>query len=97
MATYIMLVNYTEYGIRNIKDSPKRTEAVKKLAKKMGGAMERFYLTMGGPDIVAIFDFPNDETAAKFALTVGAGGAVRTTTLKAFNEAEYGKIVRSVK
>jgi uncharacterized protein with GYD domain len=97
MATYIMLVNYTEYGIRNIKDSPKRTEAVKKLAKKLGGKMERFYLTFGGPDIVAIFDFPDDETAARFALAVGAAGAVRTTTLKAFTEVEYRRIVGKLK
>jgi uncharacterized protein with GYD domain len=96
MATYISLINFTEQGIGDIKNAPKRTSAAKKLAASMRGKVKAIYLTMGGYDIVAISEFPNGEAAAKFALTLGAQGNVRTTTLTAFSEAEYRKIVSSL-
>jgi uncharacterized protein with GYD domain len=96
MATYISLVNYTDQGIRNIKDSPKRLAEVKKLAKAFGGNLKQFFLTMGGYDIVVVVDLPGDEAAAKFVLTIGAAGNVRTTTLKAFSESEYRKIIAAL-
>ena len=96
MGTYISLVNYTDQGIRDIKDSPKRLAGVKKLAKAMGGSVKQFFLTMGTYDIVVVVELPNDEAAAKFVLTIGAGGNVRTTTLKAFTEREYRKIIAAL-
>ena len=93
MPTYISLVNYTDQGIRNVKDSPKRLDAAKKLLKDLGGEMKAFYLTMGGYDIVTVAEAPNDEAVAKFVLALAASGNVRTTTLKAFPEAEYRKII----
>ena len=96
MSTYISLVNYTDQGIRNIKDSPKRLSGVKKLAKSLGGNLKQFFLTMGGYDIVVVVDLPNDEAVAKFVLTIGAAGNVRTTTLKAFTEGEYRKIIAAL-
>ena len=96
MATYISLVNYTDQGIRNIKDSPKRLAGVKKLAKSLKGNVKQFFLTMGTYDIVVVVDLPNDEAAAKFVLTIGAAGNVRTTTLKAFTESQYRKIIAAL-
>ena len=96
MPTYISLINYTEQGIRDIKNAGKRITAAKKLAKSMGGKVKAVYLTLGSYDLVTILEAPDDETAAKFALTVGVMGNVRTTTLKAFSEAEYRKIVDSL-
>jgi uncharacterized protein with GYD domain len=93
MAIYITLINWTEQGIRNVKDSPARADAARALAKKLGANMRELYMTMGGYDLVAIMEAPDDETMAKFALTVGSGGAIRTTTLKAFDEATYRKII----
>ncbi|MFQ5830451.1 MAG: GYD domain-containing protein [Candidatus Methylomirabilia bacterium] len=93
MPTYILLTSYTDQGIRNVKDSPKRLDAAKKLLKDMGGELKEFYLTMGSYDIVVVAEARNDEAAAKFALALGSRGNVRTTTLKAFPEAEYRKIV----
>jgi uncharacterized protein with GYD domain len=54
MATYISLINYTDQGIRNVKDSPKRLDAAKKLLKDLGGDLKEFYLTMGGYDMVIV-------------------------------------------
>lgn len=96
MSTYISLVNYTDQGIGNIKQSPKRLSASKKLLSDLGGKLKAFYLTMGGYDIVVILEAPNDEVAAKFALTLGSAGNIRTTTLRAFPEAEFRKIVKEL-
>lgn len=93
MPTYINLINYTDQGIRNIKDSPKRLDAAKKLLKELGGEMKAFYLTLGTYDIVTVTEAPNDEVVAKFVLALASAGNVRTNTLKAFPEAEYRKII----
>ncbi len=96
MATYIILINYTDQGIRNIKDSPKRLDAAKKMLKSLGGEIKDFYLTMGGYDIAIVAEAPNDEVIAKFTLASGSLGNVRTTTLKAFPEPEYRKIIAAL-
>ena len=96
MATYIMLLDYTDQGIRNIKDSPKRADAARTLAKSCGAEMKEVYMTMGAHDLVARFEAPNDEAMAKFALAVGALGNVRSTTLKAFTESDYRKLIDSL-
>ena len=93
MPTYIILINYTDQGIRNIKDSPKRLDAAKKMLKTMGGEIKAFYLTMGTYDIAIVAEAPGDDVIAKFALAAGSLGNVRTTTLKAFPETEYRKII----
>ncbi len=96
MATYINLINYTDQGIRNIKDSPKRLDAAKKLLKELGGEMKTFYLTLGTYDIVIVTEAPSDEVVAKFVLALASAGNVRTTTLKAFPEAVYRKIIQGL-
>jgi uncharacterized protein with GYD domain len=93
MATYIILINYTDQGIRNIKDSPKRLDAAKKMLKTMGGEIKDFYLTMGSYDLAIVAEAPSDDVITKFALASGSLGNVRTTTLKAFPETEYRKII----
>ena len=96
MPTYISLVNYTDQGIRNVKDSPKRLDAAKKLLKTLGGELKDFYLAMGAYDLIVVVEAPNDEVMAKFALALGSAGNIRTTTLKAFPEAEYRRIIAAL-
>jgi uncharacterized protein with GYD domain len=96
MPTYISLINYTDQGIRNIKDSPKRLDAAKKLLKDLGGEFKQFYLTMGSHDIVVVAEAPSDDAMAKFLLALSSLGNIRTTTLKAFPEAEYRKIIHGL-
>ena len=96
MATYIGLINYTDQGIRNVKDSPDRAAAARKLIRDMGGDMTALYLTMGTYDMVAIIEAPSDAVVAKFVLALGSAGNVRTNTLKAFNEAEFHSIIESL-
>ena len=93
MARYIELLNWTDQGVKNVKDSPKRLDAARQLAKKMGCEVRDFYMTTGACDMVVIVDAPDDEAVAKFNLTLAMGGNVRTTTLKAFPEDAYRKII----
>ncbi len=93
MPTYLMLLRYTQTGIQNIKESPSRLDAARQLASSLGAEIKAVYLTMGRYDLAVIFDAPDDETVAKFALAIGSRGAVSTETLRAFPEDDYRKII----
>jgi uncharacterized protein with GYD domain len=93
MATFIVLGSFTDQGIRNIKDSPKRAEAVKAMAGKMGMKVKDIYWTLGHYDVVTIVEAPDAATATSLALAVGSLGNVRTETLTAFSAEEIGKII----
>jgi len=97
MPTYVMLVNWTEQGIRNIGEGPKRLDAAKTMLKDMGGEVMSVYLTMGLYDLVVTYDAPDDAVAARFTLMLGKTGNVRTTSMKAFPEQAYHQIVASLK
>jgi uncharacterized protein with GYD domain len=96
MPTYIVLIKMTEQGIKNVKDLPNRVQAGRKAIKMAGGKWLDWNFTMGEYDAVVKVELPNDYTAAVVALGLGKQGAVRTTTLKAFNEAEMKKIVEKI-
>ena len=96
MATYITLIQYTDQGIKNVKDSPKRLDDGRKAFQQAGATIKEFYLVMGEYDIVIISEAPNDEAVARVTLTLGSKGNVRTRTMRAFTEGEFRKIVESV-
>ena len=96
MATYITLLQFTQQGIGNIKESPVRLDAAKKAFKAMGAELKEFYLVMGHYDAVIISEAPDDETVAKLALAISAKGAIRTETLRAWPENEYRKIIAAL-
>jgi uncharacterized protein with GYD domain len=93
MATYVTLLNYTEQGIRNIKESPTRLDAAKKAFQANGAELKQFFLLMGRYDLLIVAEAPTDEAVAKIALALGALGNVRTQTFRAFPEQEFRKIV----
>ena len=96
MTTYVMLANWTDQGVRNIKDAPRRLDVAKQSLQDMGGEFKSFFMTMGDVDMVAVIEAPDDAVAARFALQVGLLGNIRTRTLKAFPEAAYREIVASL-
>ena len=75
MGTYISLVNWTDQGVRNIKESPGRLDAARRLAKKYGCEMTHFFMTIGAYDMVAMLEAPDDESAAKFSLALASAGS----------------------
>ena len=93
MATYIVLTSFTDQGIRNVKDTTKRADAVKALANKFGVTAKEFFWTLGSYDVVAIFDAPDDASMTALGLAIGAGGNVRTQTLRAFSREEMNGVL----
>ncbi len=93
MPTDVSLVTCTDQGVRNVKDGPTRLDAAKTLRKDMGGELKAVYLTMGADDLVTVAEAPNDETVAKFVLTVASARNIRTVTMKAFPEADYRELL----
>jgi uncharacterized protein with GYD domain len=93
MPSYLSLINWTDQGVRNVKDSPQRFDAFKQAVEAAGGRIIFLYMTMGAYDLATLVELPSDETMARMVLAVGTLGNVRTTTLKAFTEAEFRSII----
>jgi uncharacterized protein with GYD domain len=96
MPSYIMLSNWTDQGIRHVKDSPDRLDAARQLCRQHGAEIVAFYMTLGAYDMVIVVDAPNDDAFARLAISIAKGGNIRTATLKAFDEGQYRKIVESI-
>jgi uncharacterized protein with GYD domain len=92
MATFISLLNFTDQGIRNVKESPDRYEAFRAMAEKVGVKVKGFYYTIGHYDMVLIAE-GSDEAAMTALLKVGSLGNVRTATLRGFSVEEMRKMI----
>jgi uncharacterized protein with GYD domain len=93
MVTYVLLANFTDQGIRNAKESPKRAEAFKAMAKTFGVTVKEIVWTQGRYDVVTIVDAPDESSFMSLALSLGALGNVRTESLRAYSAAEMMKAV----
>jgi len=93
MATFIVLLDFTDKGIRNLKDSPQRADAFNEFAEKAGAKIVAQYWTIGSHDGVFIMEAPSEDKAASVLLHLGASGNVRTTTLRAFDWAEAQDLI----
>ena len=80
-------------GVQTVKDSPKRRDAFKEMAKKHGATVKEVFWTLGQYDLVALVDAPDDVTMTALGLSLGALGNVRTQTLRAFSDAEMTAII----
>jgi len=96
MPTYVTLAKWTEQGIRDVKDAPKRVEAFEKAVTSAGGKLKELYMLMGEYDLLVITEAPNDEVVAKLTLATGMLGNVRTVTSRAFARDETVKIIQSL-
>ena len=94
MTTYVSLINWTEQGIKDFRDTTQRAEDFSRLVESSGGMVRQLLWTVGKYDIVAIADFPDDETAVAALLRVGSAGNIRSNTLRAFNAEEMADIIR---
>jgi uncharacterized protein with GYD domain len=93
MVAYVVLGNFTDQGVRNAKDSPKRAEAFKDLAKTFGVTVREIVWTQGRYDVVTIVDAPDESSFMSLTLSLAKLGNVRTESLRAFSAAEMTKIV----
>jgi len=96
MSFYIILWNYTDQGIKNVKESPKRADAFRSKLESVGGRLIGTYYTFGKYDGVSIVESPNDETLMSCLLSIESQGNARTVTLKAFSYDEATKIIENI-
>ena len=96
MATYIVLCNFTEQGIRNVKETTNRAEAVKKLAREFNVTMKDIYWTLGEYDLCVTFEAADDTAVTALCLVIGAQGNVRTQMMRAYNADEMRNLLAKV-
>jgi uncharacterized protein with GYD domain len=97
MPTFVCLFNWTDQGIRNVRDTTKRAERFKAAIKKAGGTTKGIYWTLGRYDGLFVFEVPDEETATAIMLSGGMLGSVRTETLRAFEASEMDKILSKMR
>jgi len=93
MATFITLIDYTEQGIKNIKDAPDRAAAFAEQARALGVTIKDLYWTSGAHDGFLVFEAPDGETASALLLSLAQAGNVSTQTLRAFDRSEMQAII----
>jgi uncharacterized protein with GYD domain len=96
MSAYMLLCNFTDQGIRTIKEVPKRRAAAQELGKKFGVDIKAGYLAIGAYDLIVHVESASDDAIAKFLLSLASKGNVRTTTVKVFSSEESDKIIADV-
>jgi len=97
MNTYVTLYRFTEQGVRNIQDSPKQMEKVRQTFKENGCEIKQFFALMGQYDTMIVAEAPSDEAILRLNLMIDSMGNVSSQTMRAFNEAEYKKMVQELK
>ncbi len=94
MPTYVVLMNWTDQGIRTVKESVHRRDQADALAEKHGARIEQVYWTVGPYDLVTILESPDDESITAMLLELGSAGNLRTTTLRAYDREEMSGIIQ---
>jgi uncharacterized protein with GYD domain len=96
MPQYIMLVNFTDQGLRGVKDVPNRQGKSRETARQCGVERKTVWMTFGPYDFVHLYEAPNDETMAKFVMTLASFGNLRTTVMRAWDESEHLPLIREL-
>jgi uncharacterized protein with GYD domain len=94
MPRYVVLANWTDQGMRNVKHTTERMDHGGELAEKHGLKLEQAYWTVGPYDMVTVFEAPDDEALSAHLLEIGSLGNVRTTTLRAYSEEEMSGLLQ---
>jgi uncharacterized protein with GYD domain len=93
MASYVVLFNWTDQGIKGYKESPGRVDAAREQMAAVGVRIKDIYWTLGDHDLVGIVEAADDESLTKALLALGAAGNIRTTTMRAFSQDEFTRLV----
>jgi uncharacterized protein with GYD domain len=96
MATYVTLINFTDQGIRSIKDTANRASQYKEIAAKLGCTVKEIWWTQGQYDVVSVVEAPDEASMTALAMSVGKLGYIRTQTLRAYSAAELAPIMDKV-
>ncbi|WP_233866414.1 GYD domain-containing protein [Paraburkholderia adhaesiva] len=93
MGTYVVLAQFTDQGIRTVKNSPQRADQTAEMGKAFGCEVKDIYWTLGQYDLTIILEAKDDESLTAFGLALGSAGNVRTQTMRAFNRSEFGSLI----
>ena len=96
MPTYVSLMKWTGQGIKDVKDTVDRAEKARQAVAAMGGSLTDISWTQGSYDVIAVSEFPDEETATAFLLTLARQGNLRGETLRAFSGEEMRRVVDKV-
>ena len=96
MPTYIMLVNFTDQGLKGVKEVPNRQDKSREIAKQFGVERKTVWMTFGPHDFVHLYEAPNDEAMAKFVMTLASFGNIRTTVMRAWDKSEHLPLIREL-
>jgi len=96
MAKYVVLITWTDQGVQSVTDSPQRAEQAAQMIEQLGGHMDTILWTLGRYDLVAIFEAPDEATAAAIGLRTAQTGAIRTEILRAFDAGEMAQILQKL-
>jgi uncharacterized protein with GYD domain len=96
MMTYVVLAQFTDQGIRTVKNSPQRANQAAELARSFGCEMKEIYWTLGGYDIVTVVEAADEQSFMAFGCALGSAGNIRTQTLRAFTKDEFSALVSKV-
>ena len=96
MPQYIMLVNFTDQGLRDVREVPNRQDKSRETAKQFGVERKTVWMTFGPYDFVHLYEAPNDEAMAKFVMTLASFGNLRTTVMRAWDESEHLPLIREL-
>jgi uncharacterized protein with GYD domain len=89
MATYVVLAQFTDQGIRAVKNSAQRASQAAEMARSFGCEMKEIYWTLGSYDIVTVIEAADEQSFMQFGLALGSAGNIRTQTLRAFDRKEF--------
>jgi uncharacterized protein with GYD domain len=93
MPTFMVFLNWTDQGVRNLKEGPKRAEIVKGLIERNGGKLLSNYIITGQYDVAFTAEMPSGEAMTKVTIAINASGNARTTTSRAYKVEEFGKLI----
>ena len=93
MSTYVVLAQFTDQGIRTVKNSAQRAGHAAEMAKTFGCEMKQIYWTLGKYDIVTVVEAPDEQSFMAFGLALGSLGNIRTQTLRALNKDEFTAVI----
>lgn len=96
MALYVTLYKFTDQGIRNVKDSPKRLDTAIKAAEAVGIKVLGAYYTLGEHDLMVVSEANNEQAAVAHTLAINSLGNVKSTTMRAFTPTEFAEIVKKI-
>ncbi len=96
MPTYVLLFNWTEQGVRAVKDTTKRADTFKAQAEKLGVKVRESLWTVGPYDALALVEAPDDSAASRLAIWMGSQGMVRTLTMRCYTSAEMAKVIQGL-